>query len=291
MKAVLFIETKEGSPIGASRELFTAAETLGAEAAGVWVENNSGLLDEDVVTETIAKKAGECGADLVLLAATTLGKLTAPRIAVRLGGGSVNDAIAVKAEDGAVIVTRPVFGGTAQENLKIAAMPAVISIRGGSFPAPETIPEIEKLEGTADVKTKILDKIEEGGEDVNIEDASVVVSGGRGMGTEEDFQLCAQLADVLGGVVGATRPVIESGWISRTHQVGQSGKIVTPDLYIAAGISGATQHLSGMTGSKYIIAINKDEDAAIFSVADIGIVGDAKAILPLMIEEVKKRKA
>lgn len=291
MKALLFIETKEGSPIGASRELFTAAETLGAEAAGVWVENNSGLLDEDVVTETIAKKAGECGADLVLLAATTLGKLTAPRIAVRLGGGSVNDAIAVKAEDGAVIVTRPVFGGTAQENLKIAAMPAVISIRGGSFPAPETIPEIEKLEGTADVKTKILDKIEEGGEDVNIEDASVVVSGGRGMGTEEDFQLCAQLADVLGGVVGATRPVIESGWISRTHQVGQSGKIVTPDLYIAAGISGATQHLSGMTGSKYIIAINKDEDAAIFSVADIGIVGDAKVILPLMIEEVKKRKA
>ena len=96
---------------------------------------------------------------------------------------------------------------------------------------------------------------------------------------------------MLGGVVGATRPVIESGWISRTHQVGQSGKIVTPDLYIAAGISGATQHLSGMTGSKYIIAINKDEDAAIFSVADIGIVGDAKAILPLMIEEVKKRKA
>ena len=189
-----------------------------------------------------------------------------------------------------MIVTRPVFGGTAHENLKIAAMPAVISIRGGSFPAPETIPEIEKLEGTADVKTKILDKIEEGGEDVNIEDASVVVSGGRGMGTEEDFQLCAQLADVLGGVVGATRPVIESGWISRTHQVGQSGKIVTPDLYIAAGISGATQHLSGMTGSKYIIAINKDEDAAIFSVADIGIVGDAKAILPLMIEEVKKRK-
>ena len=188
MKALLFIETKEGSPIGASRELFTAAETLGAEAAGVWVENNSGLLDEDVVTETIAKKAGECGADLVLLAATTLGKLTAPRIAVRLGGGSVNDAIAVKAEDGAVIVTRPVFGGTAQENLKIAAMPAVISIRGGSFPAPETIPEIEKLEGTADVKTKILDKIEEGGEDVNIEDASVVVSGGRGMGTEDDFQ-------------------------------------------------------------------------------------------------------
>ena len=291
MKALLFIETKEGSPIGASRELFSAAEALGAEAVGVCVENNSGLLDEDVVTETITKKAGECGADVVLLAATTLGKLTAPRIAARLGGGSVNDALVIKAEDGAVIVTRPVFGGTAQENVKIVASPAVISIRGGSYPAPEEIPEVEKLEGTADVRTKILEKIEEGGEDVNIEDASVVVSGGRGMGTEEDFQLCAQLADALGGVVGATRPVIESGWISRTHQVGQSGKIVTPDLYIAAGISGATQHLSGMTGSKYIIAINKDEDAPIFSVADIGIVGDAKAILPLMIEEVKKRKA
>ena len=291
MKALLFIELKEGSPIGASRELFSAAEALGAEAAAVCVENNSGLLDEDVVVDTIAKKAGEAGADVILFAATTLGKLTVPRLAARLGGGSVNDAIAVKAEDGAILATRPVFGGTAQETLKVAAKPAVISIRGGSYPAPEGDPEFEKLEGAADVSTRIVDKIEEAGESVNLEDASVIVSGGRGMGTEEDFQLCAQLADVLGGVVGATRPVIESGWISRTHQVGQSGKIVTPDLYVACGISGATQHLSGMTGSKYIIAINKDEDAPIFSVADIGIVGDVKAILSLIIEEAKKRKA
>ncbi|MBR2560523.1 MAG: electron transfer flavoprotein subunit alpha/FixB family protein [Eubacterium sp.] len=291
MKALLYFEMKDGSPVGASRELVSAAEALGAEAVAVSVKNGGDAIEEDVVTETLAKKAEETGADVVLLAATTIGKLTAPRIAARLGGGSVNDAIAVKADDGAIVVTRPVFGGTAQENLKIQACPAVISIRGGSYPAPETAPEAEVLDGCADVRTKIVEVIEEAGEAVNLEDANVIVAGGRGMGTEEDFKLCGELADLLGGVVGATRPVIESGWISRTHQVGQSGKIVNPDLYIACGVSGATQHLSGMVGSKYIIAINKDEDAPIFSVADVGIVGDVKQILPLFIEEVKKRKA
>ncbi len=291
MKALLYFELKDGSPVGASRELVSAAEALGAEAVVVSVKNGGDAIEEDVVTETLTKKAEETGADVVLLAATTIGKLTAPRIAARLGGGSVNDAIAVKAEDGAIVVTRPVFGGTAQENLKIQACPAVISIRGGSYPAPETAPEAEVLDGCADVRTKIVEVIEEAGETVNLEDANVIVAGGRGMGTEEDFKLCGELADLLGGVVGATRPVIESGWIGRTHQVGQSGKIVNPDLYIACGVSGATQHLSGMVGSKYIIAINKDEDAPIFSVADVGIVGDVKQILPLFIEEVKKKKA
>ena len=131
----------------------------------------------------------------------------------------------------------------------------------------------------------------EAGEAVNLEDAKVIVTGGRGMGSEENYELCEELADVLGGVVGATRPVIENGWISRTHQVGQSGKIVAPDLYIACGVSGATQHVSGMSGSKYIIAINKDEEAPIFSVADLGIVGDVKQVLPILIEEFKKIKA
>ena len=124
---------------------------------------------------------------------------------------------------------------------------------------------------------------------MNLEEAKVIVAGGRGMGSEEGFGLCKDLADILGGVVGATRPAIENGWINRTHQVGQSGKIVNPDLYIACGISGATQHVSGMTGSKYIVAINKDEDAPIFSVADVGIVGDAKQILPLFIEAIKNK--
>ncbi|NRT28818.1 electron transfer flavoprotein alpha subunit [Clostridium beijerinckii] len=124
-----------------------------------------------------------------------------------------------------------------------------------------------------------------------MEEAEVIVSGGRGMGSAENFKLVEELARVLGGVVGATRPAIEDGWISRAHQVGQSGKIVAPKLYIACGISGATQHTSGMTGSNYIVAINKDEEAPIFEVANVAIVGNVNEILPIMIEEMKKAKA
>ena len=141
-----------------------------------------------------------------------------------------------------------------------------------------------------DVRTKVVETVKEIAESVNLEEAQVIVSGGRGMGSKDNFALVEQLAEVLGGVVGATRPAIEEGWVSRAHQVGQSGKIVAPKLYIACGISGATQHVSGMIGSGYIVAINKDEDASIFDVADVGIVGDVTKVLPVMIEEMKKRK-
>ena len=144
---------------------------------------------------------------------------------------------------------------------------------------------------TGAVKAKIIDTVKEISESVNLEEAEVIVSGGRGMGNAENFKLVEELARVLGGVVGATRPAIENGWISRAHQVGQSGKIVAPKLYIACGISGATQHTSGMSGSNYIVAINKDEDAPIFEIANIGIVGNVTEILPVMIEEMKKVKA
>ena len=301
MKALIFIETKEGAPIGASLELVTAAKALGAEADLVKVAEKEGVLKEDAVVGAVAKKAAE-GYDVVLLAATPLGKLTTARIAARLGAGSVNDAIAVACEDGKLKVTRPIYGGTIRgpiyggtirEELCVDAPAAVISIRGGSYEAPESVPEIAELAPEAEegLVARVLELLAEAGEAVNLEDAKVIVTGGRGMGSEENYKLCEELADVLGGVVGATRPVIENGWISRTHQVGQSGKIVAPDLYIACGVSGATQHVSGMSGSKYIIAINKDEEAPIFSVADLGIVGDVKQVLPILIEEFKKIKA
>ena len=292
MKALLFMETRDGSLLSSSLELVSAAAAIGAEAAAVSVPETEGLLLEDVVTEALAKKAQEEGADVVLLSATALGKLVAPRLAIRLQGGAVNDAVALKISDGALEVTRPVYGGTALQTLKSAGGPLVVSVRGGSFPAPEAIPAVKEIGGTParDNLAKVLEFIEEAGTAVNLEAAKVIVSGGRGMGSEEGFALCGQLAELLGGVVGATRPAIEAGWIARTHQVGQSGKIVTPDLYIACGISGSTQHVSGMMGSKYIVAINKDADAPIFSVADVGIVGDAKQILPLLIEAVKAKK-
>ena len=186
----------------------------------------------------------------------------------------------------------------ARTAIEAGADEAVIvkTVRGGSFSksieegkAGKIIEEtIEIAEET--VFTKIANVVKEISEAVNLEDADVIVSGGRGMGSKENFALVQQLADVCGGVVGATRPAIEEEWIGRSHQVGQSGKIVAPKLYIACGVSGATQHVSGMIGSGYIIAINKDEDAPIFDIADVGIVGDAMKILPLMIEEIKKYK-
>ena len=291
MKALIFVEKKDGSPVGASLELFSAAQALGAETVAVAVAPAEGGLLEDAITDAVAKKAEECGADLVLLAATPIGKLVCARIAARIGAGSVNDAIALACEDGKLQVTRPVYGGTIQETLQVETKAAVVSVRGASYPAPETVPAIEELSSDAELRAKVVELIAEAGEAVNLEDAKVIVTGGRGIGSEENLGLCKELAEVLGGAVGGTRPVIENGWLPRVQQVGQSGKIVAPELYIACGVSGATQHISGMSGSKYIIAINKDEEAPIFSIADLGIVGDVKKILPLMIEEFRKKKA
>ena len=172
------------------------------------------------------------------------------------------------------------------------------TVRGGAFKKAEAsekeieiICEDEIAAKADDLKTKITDVVKEISESVNLEDAEVIVAGGRGMGSEENFALVKELADLLGGVVGATRAPIESGWISRAHQIGQSGKIVAPKLYIACGISGATQHVTGMVGSDYIVAINKDEDAPIFDVANVGIVGNVLQVIPEMIAEIKKMRA
>lgn len=174
-------------------------------------------------------------------------------------------------------------------------MPQIAVLRSGAFkkaedPVQGTITERNIPVSDEKIHLDIKDVVKEIAETVNLEDAEVIVSGGRGMGSKENFSMVKELADLLGGVVGATRPAIEDGWISRVHQVGQSGKIVAPKLYIACGISGATQHVSGIMNSDYIVAINKDEDAPIFEVANVGIVGNVVNVLPIMIEEIKKRK-
>ena len=187
MKALIFIETKEGAPIGASLELVTAAKALGAEADLVKVAEKEGVLKEDAVVGAVAKKAAE-GYDVVLLAATPLGKLTTARIAARLGAGSVNDAIAVACEDGKLKVTRPIYGGTIREELCVDAPAAVISIRGGSYEAPESVPEIAELAPEAEegLAARVLELLAEAGEAVHLEDAKVIVTGGRGIGTAEN---------------------------------------------------------------------------------------------------------
>ena len=230
--------------------------------------------------------------ELLFLGATRDGKDLAARVAAQLEVGCVTDAVALT-EEGAFL--RSVYGGSLQETVAVPGK-AVISVRSGSFGKPEadlsrTAPVIEETAAQAEVRAVIREAVQELTATVDLEAAEVIVAGGRGMGSAENFKLVEELAELLGGVVGASRPAIESGWVARNHQVGQSGKTVAPKLYIACGISGAIQHVSGMSGSGFIVAVNKDADAPIFEVADVGIVGNVTEILPLMIQEIKSRKA
>ncbi|MCB2357636.1 electron transfer flavoprotein subunit alpha/FixB family protein [Clostridium estertheticum] len=311
MKALLFIETDGEKVLGASCELISAVKALDAEGTAIIVGNRAladtvatfGIpvifietpTDCDTLTEVLSQIVKQQNPDILLLANTALAKDIAPRIAGRMDLGFVSDVIGMNKTDGKVIYTRPAYGGTILEHIEVDGT-AVVIIRNGTFSKPETgsnagVTE-KKLEIPASVvKAKIVDTVKDICETVNLEEAEVIVSGGRGLGNVENFKLVEELARVLGGEVGATRPAIEDGWICRTHQVGQSGKIVAPKLYIACGLSGATQHTSGMTGAKYIVAINKDEEAPIFEIADISIIGNVNEILPIMIEEMKKVKA
>jgi len=291
--------------------LISAVKALDAEATALIVGNRAAAdtvaafgipviftetdTDCDTLTEVLSQTVKEQNPDIVLLANTALSKDIAPRLAGRMDLGCVSDIIGMNKTDGKVIYTRPAYGGTILEHIEVDGT-AVVTVRKGSFSKPEASSNAgvteKKVEIPASVvKAKIIDTVKESCDAVNLEDAQVIVSGGRGMGSIENFQLVEELARVLGGVVGATRPAIESDWICRTHQVGQSGKIVAPKLYIACGISGATQHTSGMSGSNYIVAINKDEEAPIFEIADISIIGNVTEILPVLIEEMKKVKA
>jgi electron transfer flavoprotein alpha subunit len=311
MKALLFIETDGEKVLSGSLELISAVKALDAEAAALIVGNRvaadtvaalgipviftENATDCDTLTEVLSETVKEQNPDIVLLANTAMAKDIAPRIAGRMRLGFVSDVIGMNKTDDKVIYTRPAYGGTILEHIEVEGT-AVVIVRNGSFLKPEAVSNAgvteKKIEiPVSAVKAKIIDTVKEICESVNLEEAQVIVSGGRGMGNAENFKLVEELARVLGGVVGATRPPIEDGWICRTHQVGQSGKIVAPKLYIACGISGATQHTSGMTGAKYIVAINKDEEAPIFEIADISIIGNVNEILPVMIEEMKKVKA
>lgn len=311
MKALLFIETDGEKVLGGSLELIGAAKALDAEgtalvvgdraaadtvaALGIPVIFADAATDCDALTEVLSETVKEQNPDMVLLANTALAKDIAPRISGRMSLGCVSDVTGMNKTDGKVIYTRPAYGGTILEQIEVEGT-AVVTVRNGSFPKTEAASNAgvteKKVEISADaIKAKIVDTVKEISESVNLEEAEIIVAGGRGMGNAENFKLVEELASVLGGVVGATRPPIEDGWISRAHQVGQSGKIVAPKLYIACGVSGATQHTSGMAGSNYVVAINKDEEAPIFEIADIAIVGSATDILPVMIEEMKKAKA
>ena len=222
--------------------------------------------------------------------ASQMGKDLAPRVAAKLSGGLAADCTALRIQNGEIIATRPVYAGKALIEVKVNSQVKIFTLRPNVFTAAaksdatvkaERIPSnLTDIDFTAKV-TGV--KIAEGRPDVT--EANVVVSGGRGMKGPEHFHLIEKLADALGGAVGASRAVVDAGWRPHDEQVGQTGKTVSPTLYIACGISGAIQHVAGMSSSKYIVAINKDKDAPIFQLADYGIVGDVFEILPSLTEE------
>lgn len=311
MKALVFIETCGEKVLGGSLELISMLREINAEGVAIVSGNRVAAdtvssfgipviftdtdIDCDTLTHVLSEVIKEEKPDLVLLANTTLAKDIAPRVAGRINLGCVSDVIKIAVDNGKIVYTRPAYGGTVLENIEVEGT-AIVTVRNGSYQKPDLGLSMDVINKSVDipentVKTKIIDVVKEITESVNLEEAKVIVSGGRGMGTAENFKLVEELAGVFGGVVGASRPPIENGWVSRAHQVGQSGKVVAPKLYIACGISGATQHTSGMLEADYIIAINKDEDAPIFDIANVGIVGDVNKIIPAMIEEMKKIKA
>ena len=229
---------------------------------------------------------------ILLVGASSLGKDLAARLAARLRTGLAMDCIALKVDGDTFTATRPMYGGKVLVKVAIEGVPQVAAIRPNVMEIAE-VPkggDIEKIEvniGTS--RTRIVEKKVEAAARVDLTEADVVVSGGRGMGGP-DFSLLEELADILGGTVGASRSAVDEGWRPHSDQVGQTGKVVSPSLYIACGISGAIQHLAGMGASKYIVAINKDPEAPIFKKADYGIVEDLFVAVPAIIDELKKRK-
>lgn len=254
----------------------------------------------DIYTNAICKLVEKHNPNVILIGATQNGRDLGPRVSSRLGTGLTADCteLDVDFETGDVKWTRPAFGGNLMAQILCPdTKPQMGTVRPGVFSKPEVnrlenIEETkEEIEYTDEIRTKILDFIpRDEGDDVDLTVAEYIVSGGRGLGDPSNFKLIEDLADALGGSVGSSRPLVDSGWISHSHQVGQSGTTVGPKVYIACGISGAIQHLAGIGASDTIIAINKDPDAPIFSVADYGIVGDLFEIVPLLTEKIREKK-
>jgi electron transfer flavoprotein alpha subunit len=243
----------------------------------------------------LANLARSINPKLILAGATQMARDFLPRVAVLLGAGIASDATAIRWKEEPVKVIRPVHGGRALSEISFASYPAIVTTRPNSFPmeasagAPGEFVEKELGISDADVKARVV-KVEEVTKGkVDVTEADIIVTGGRGLKAPENFALLEELATLLGGVVGATRSVVDAKWRDQEDQVGKSGKTVSPKLYIAVGLSGAIHHIMGMDTSKVIVAINKDPNANIFNYADYGIVGDLFEVLPAMTEDIKKR--
>lgn len=249
-------------------------------------------------TEALAQLIQELAPEAVFIAATALGRDLAPRLAARLGVGLASDCIQIAREAGSFMAVRPIFAGKAWLTVRLTTKPALITLRPNVFPLEKT-GEAEAQVITPDIslskemiKEKVVEVVKGEQEELDVTEADIVISGGRGLKAPENFDLLRRLSALLpNSAIGASRSAVDAGWIDHQHQVGQTGKTVSPTLYMAFGISGAIQHLAGMSSSKYIVAVNKDPEAPIFKVADFGIVGDLFEVVPHLEEELKKYKS
>lgn len=244
-------------------------------------------------SKILAEACRKSGADTIILSATAMGKDLSPAVSAKLEAGLAVDCTEIKVDGGNIIAKRPVYAGKAYIEVKLNSAVKMFSLRPNVFKPVKSggvTTEIERLQvelSDADFKVQVKEVVVSD-EKLDVTEANIVVSGGRGLKGPENFHLIEELAKVLGGAAGASRAIVDAGWRPHSEQVGQTGKTVAPTLYIAIGISGAIQHLAGMSSSKCIVAINKDKDAPIFQVADYGIVGDALEIVPALTEEFKK---
>jgi electron transfer flavoprotein alpha subunit len=261
-------------------------------ATRVYVADDDSLASysSEGYANTLAALIDRVEPGVVLVGATAMGRDLAPRLAAQLGVGLASDCIALELDGGRLLATRPIFAGKALAKVKLNGDPQVATVRANVLPARE--PDagrtaiIEPVSiATGDVRAKVIDIVGAGEGEVDVAEADIIVSGGRGVAGPEGFAPVRSLAQTLGAAVGASRAAVDAGWIEHAHQVGQTGKTVTPNLYVACGISGAIQHLAGMKTSKAIVAVNKDPEAPIFKVADYGIVGDLFEVVPLLEKE------
>ncbi|MBZ5752961.1 electron transfer flavoprotein subunit alpha/FixB family protein [Metabacillus rhizolycopersici] len=315
-KVLVVAEVKDGKLRNVSIEALTLAQSLGGDgevsavlfgsgadvflediskfgADRLYVTDNQALstYTTDAYAQALTGLIEEVQADIILMGHTAIGKDLTPRVAARLGIGLISDCTGVETKDGKIVFTRPIYAGKVFEKKTFREGKQFATLRPNNFETVEKHVQTELIyfhPQIKDLRTIVKEIVRKTSGEVDLSEAKIIVSGGRGVKSMEGFNPLRELAEVLGGAVGASRGACDAEYCDYSLQIGQTGKVVTPDLYIACGISGAIQHLAGMSNSKIIVAINKDPEAPIFQVADYGIVGDLFEVVPMLTEEIRK---